>query len=477
MRVLGALLSQINSRRCFRRCRLVLLALLGLAAEPSVQAQFFVYATTGPTNAIVNAPVTFTLELTNVTGVQLLSVVVTNTFIGPASPQFVNATNSTPGTIFTNASGVIFDLGTMINGATARLSITLKATTAGLFTNSFEIASTYGTNISTTNLVVQVFPVTSDLAVSLTPPSLPLLAGDTTTYSVTVTNLGTNAAAGVTLTNSGFNVLKLTGLTPTNQSYTLTNGQLVFNLGTLSGRTGKNFLFDVQPTNAGPLNLFATIAATNIIESNAANNTAGTNITVGSLVTGNLLATNATPMTLNRQTGLMEQTVRLVNVSTNDVASARVIVSGLTNRLYNAAGTNNGNPYVVYSAALAASQSVDLLLEYFAPARVPFNVANSDYTAVATEAAIVSVTSVPGANITLVTNLGPAGILIEFEAITNRTYTIYYSSNASFTTPGMAQPSVVAPANRVQWIDNGPPKTSSHPTTESSRFYRVLLNP
>jgi hypothetical protein len=35
----------------------------------------------------------------------------------------------------------------------------------------------------------------------------------------------------------------------------------------------------------------------------------------------------------------------------------------------------------------------------------------------------------------------------------------------------------VAPANRVQWIDDGPPKTVSHPTNAMARFYRVRLNP
>jgi hypothetical protein len=34
----------------------------------------------------------------------------------------------------------------------------------------------------------------------------------------------------------------------------------------------------------------------------------------------------------------------------------------------------------------------------------------------------------------------------------------------------------VAQANKAQWIDDGPPKTMSHPNTVPSRFYRVLLN-
>ena len=93
--------------------------------------------------------------------------------------------------------------------------------------------------------------------------------------------------------------------------------------------------------------------------------------------TGSLVASNVTAMTFNPQTGLMEQTVRLVNVGTNAVASARIIVTGLTNRLFNAVGTNDGNPFVVYGATLATNQTVDLILEYFVPTRLPIIVADS----------------------------------------------------------------------------------------------------
>jgi hypothetical protein len=41
----------------------------------------------------------------------------------------------------------------------------------------------------------------------------------------------------------------------------------------------------------------------------------------------------------------------------------------------------------------------------------------------------------------------------------------------------IAPPAIVAPANRVQWIDYGPPTTTSAPTNSSARFYRVFQNP
>jgi hypothetical protein len=40
-----------------------------------------------------------------------------------------------------------------------------------------------------------------------------------------------------------------------------------------------------------------------------------------------------------------------------------------------------------------------------------------------------------------------------------------------------ANPIITAPANRVQWYDDGPPKTESKPTSIGSRFYRVMELP
>jgi hypothetical protein len=36
-------------------------------------------------------------------------------------------------------------------------------------------------------------------------------------------------------------------------------------------------------------------------------------------------------------------------------------------------------------------------------------------------------------------------------------------------------PVITAPANRVQWIDAGPPKTDSNPAQQTARYYRVIL--
>jgi hypothetical protein len=146
----------------------------------------------------------------------------------------------------------------------------------------------------------------------------------------------------------------------------------------------------VQPTNADTCTFSSFVNSTSVTDTNLANNTATTNITVGTFTYGQLIATNVNvpQMTYDPQIGLMTNTIRLTNIGTNAVAGARVIVSGLTNWLYNAVGTNSGNPYVVYNGQLNPNQAVDLVLEIFVPTRLPITVTN--YTAVITQTLTLS---------------------------------------------------------------------------------------
>jgi hypothetical protein len=71
----------------------------------------------------------------------------------------------------------------------------------------------------------------------------------------------------------------------------------------------------------------------------------------------------------------------------------------------------------------------------------------------------------------------PTGVLIEFESVPDHAYLILYSDTADFANALIAQPPVIAPANRVQWIDDGPPKTISRLGPGVTRFYRVIETP
>jgi hypothetical protein len=80
-------------------------------------------------------------------------------------------------------------------------------------------------------------------------------------------------------------------------------------------------------------------------------------------------------------------------------------------------------------------------------------------------------------NILLIAQLPSGGMFLEFPTLTNRAFTVEYSSNLLSTNWLAAQPITVTPANYVAWIDYGPPATVSHPTNTPVRFYRVFLGP
>src|SRR5262249_38038419 len=127
---------------------------------------------------------------------------------------------------------------------------------------------------------------------------------------------------------------------------------------------------------------------------------------------------------------------------------------------------------VVYGTTLGPGTNVDLLLEYFIPTRMPVD--PPGLQAFGTPAVNLTAPGSAGPNISLINVLNTNSILIEFPSVLGQSYLILYSDNANFPNALTAQPPIVAPANRVQWIDDGPPKTISPPAGENSRFYRVI---
>jgi len=471
---------------------------LVIAATP-VEAQVLGlgFSVTPSTDALlVSNSLTYTINVTNGTGFILSDLWVTNTFsapvtIGTISFTLGNGVNYN-GFVYTNGNTVLFDFNQFRTTGTStgvgQASFSLVPDPASFGSNGFLTngvvaivpASQNVTNTVSTNVVVQITNaiVKADLGVSISGFGQGILEGDTVTYRATVTNRGPDAVPGVLLTNALPAGTAVISVSPTNHPSTLRNGVLVFNLGTLTNAAASLVTLTVQLTNSGLQTFSVSVGAAGLEDPNPSNNTFSTNINVGTVILGQIIVTNASPMVFDPQTGLMDQTVRLVNVSTSAVDSVRLTVSGLTNWLYDAVGTNNGNPFVVYPNPLNANQSADVVLEYFIPTRLPIGVADSNYTAVAISAFnLTAPTSTNGVfSITRAVLLSNGELLIEFPSVQGASYSILYSTNASFSNPLIAQPEIIAPADRVQWIDEGPPKTISAPASATSRFYRVIKN-
>lgn len=184
-----------------------------------------------------------------------------------------------------------------------------------------------------------------------------------------------------------------------------------------------------------------------------------------------------TPISFNPQTGLFEQRVRISNVgtSTNAFRGVAVFIRGLPGdvRVYNGSGSTN-SPLATHDFPVASGQSVDFVIEYYRASRQPF-----------TQPVYSPTVTIPGSS-------NPNGrifsidraqlvqgnrMLIEFTAEAGKRYLVQYRTNATSAAWQSAHPAVTAGANRVQWFDDGPPKTESPPGPVGNRFYRVIELP
>ena len=457
-----------------RRFAVLVAALMVLAARAEGQG-IFLSATGSPGSLRVSNSLTYTINVTN-NLVFLSSAVVSNLY--PATVRFVSATPGTGVTFATNANGGAFSISGFNVGTAVQMTLTVQPTAAGSLTNWMRFYSPNVTNAPSARVVTQVtnaVPPQADLGVAIAVPTTAILVNDWMTYSVSVTNRGPDAAPGAVLTNrlpSGV-ILK--------SAYVVVSNTVYLGLGTLSRGAVTNFQFTLQPTNAGALSFFASVGASGVTDTNTANNRATNSLTVSNDL-GTLAAVTNSAQIVNLQNGLIEQSIRVSNIGTNEVAAVRVVVSGLTNRLANAVGTNSGSPFVVYTAPqeapLEIGQSVLLRLQYAPRKNFPFT--NSQLQAFAvpppdlTPPAGSAGTNV---NISRIVPLSDGSMLLEFAALTNRTYTVVYADTLLFSNALIAPPSIVAPANGVQWIDYGPPATVSVPAGRGARFYRVFLNP
>jgi uncharacterized repeat protein (TIGR01451 family) len=454
----------------------VALMLAGTKAEAQGFGSFGLSVVSSADSMLVSNSLTYTITVTNLVG-DLPDVLVSNTL--PASVQFANA-NPGLGVSFTNYGSVmVFDISSFTANTFAQMTLTVQPTATGLITNMVVVSAPVVTNTTATSVVTLVtnLVIQADLGVAIIVPTTAVITNDLMTYGVSVTNAGPDDAPNVVLTNTLPSGVILKG------NYTVVSNNLIFNLGTLTSGGSTNLQFTIQPTNAGVLNFFASVGAPGILETNTANNTASNSIVITNYLSGNLVAVTNSAQIVNLVNGLIEQSISLSNIGTNDVAAVRVVVTGLTNRLFNAVGTNSGNPFVVYTAPLAVplatSQSVNLLLQYAPRLNFPFT--NSQLQAFAVPVPNLAPPTVSSSSTNLVISriiaLANGEMLVEFPVLTNRTYTVVYSDNASFSNVMIAPPSIQTLANRVQWIDYGPPTTISLPASVNARFYRVIQNP
>jgi hypothetical protein len=197
---------------------------------------------------------------------------------------------------------------------------------------------------------------------------------------------------------------------------------------------------------------------------------------------GAIRVTTTEPAT-RRQTGLVTGRLTLANLNLASAPALRVYVTGLPAgvRVHNATGSAAiGDPpvllpYLEFNQGLAAATGeVTLTIELFDPLRRA-TFAPGYLVEVLPEPTPRPPVQDAGFAIRGPFPLPDGGKLIEWNAEFGRRYAVQYSDD--MTTWHPVEPAVTAPANRVQWVDDGPPKTASHPGTVPQRYYRVVELP
>jgi hypothetical protein len=190
---------------------------------------------------------------------------------------------------------------------------------------------------------------------------------------------------------------------------------------------------------------------------------------------------------LDRQSGLYKQQLRVANLHVHPIGGLRFTVSlipGAT--LFNANTTTVGGEGAIrYDGVLAGinevGSSFDVTVEVLykslsstnggAGATLPDPLYRPDLIVMEPSGPPPAPDST--APTVSYVRLFNGDSMIEWETVVGETYAVEYSSD--LRTWIRVNPLIVANSHRTQWIDNGLPKTMSHPSAAGSRFYRVVL--
>ena len=435
---------------------------------------------------------------------------------------------------FIIASNPLHGTLTLLNTNTGAVTYTPTNNYVGSDSFTFRVNNGQTSSLPATVSITVTSTTGADVQVTLSGPTL-VTVGDVFSFTNVVTNAGPASASNTRATNTlpanlvfvsatGGGVYS-NGVVTWPVFTSLTNGQatnlIVLVKTTTTGSTTTptanplNFLLTNSPpavsSTTNRASAFATTFDPNLTNNIASlfytNAQAQTQIVPGAfsvVMLTNTYPTNAvitntiTPIggglfivgtsAFNPQTQLYEEFVTVTNIGRAPVHALRLSIGNLRSgvRLYNATGTNNGVAYVEYDPPYdsplnpypQANSSVTFTLEFFVSDRRPFT---NSLTAVAIEAPVNQ--PVNGVQVSILQsgfndqrNPGNPRFLVQFSSVPGRTYTVQYTDD--LLTWRNATPSIIASATSTFWYDDGPPVTVSPPTyPNSSRFYRVLLNP
>jgi uncharacterized membrane protein len=405
-------------------------------------------------SVIVGTNTSLTFTVTNTGAANLTGLAIT-----------VSGANSSMFTVTTNPVAPV------IPGGSTTFTVRFSPASAGLKTAMLQIASNDPNNNpfdltiigmgvtagAAADIVVQQ-PVGSNLTNGISTNDFgSVIVGTNTSLTYTVTNTGAANLTGLAITVSGADSSMFT-VTTNPVAPVIPGGSTTFTVlftpASAGSKTATLQIASNDPTN-NPFDLALT----------------GTGIAI--ISTTNATVTYISFVVMDPQIGLFTNSVIVTNATANTIAAVRLLIENLPSdvQVYNASGTTtNGIPYVQYNFPLLSGATMDFMIEYYRRDRVTFSTPTYVVQDL-TNAFTLSVTNGVGIGIDKILPLN-GGMLIEFYATPGRTYAIQYSTNQiNWLT---ADPFITAPANYVQWFDQGPPQTEPFTGT---RFYRAFELP
>ena len=369
----------------------------------------------------------------NATGVALTQML-------PSGFTYVSS-NPAQGTY--NSTTGVWTVGSIANGANTTMTITATANTVGSYTASTaktaenEFDNVAANNTASINVAVTA---TADIAVTNTAGTAPYTNGVNTTFTITATNNGPNAATGVATTYTLPAGLTYVSASAGQGTYNGATG--VWSIGGLANGASATLTITVLPTTTGNLTTTATKTALNEFDAISANDTARATITIAPAadVAVTNTVSNATP---NQGTNVT-YTVTATNNGPNNATGVSIsdaLPAGLTFvSATPAQGTYNSATGVWTVGSIANGANTTLTLIATAGntgtyATTATKTAMNEYDAIAAnDTARNTITVAPAADIAVAT----AAPNPTYTVGVNGTLTITASNNGPSTATGVA---------------------------------------
>ncbi len=230
-----------------------------------------------PNPVAAGSELTYTLSVSNSGDLAADGVVITDQL--PSSVSKVSASVSQGLIEPSMGATVLAGVGTLAAGGTVTLTIVVETTASsiGTITDLMSVTSQQ-TDPTPSNLNATITTsvlAAADLSVVMTASPASVLAGADVTDTITIANLGPEAASAVTASLPLAQGVSFVSAIPGSATVTSTGGEVVVTVATMAANTQVTVTVILEPTVAGTLDQTVTVSS-NALDPNLSNNTSST---------------------------------------------------------------------------------------------------------------------------------------------------------------------------------------------------------